>query len=1010
MTRNNRGRHWRLASCLLGAGTKAQPLKLTADGRLRAVVRATLQGTALAVAVSMAAPAHAQSNAGGYIFGTAASSAEIVVRNADTGLTRTLTAASDGTFRVNDLPVGRYTVTYKAGGSTQEMETVVTLGSGSQIRFADEAVELETITVTASSIATIDTRGTETASNFTAAELERIPVERNFTAVQLLAPDTSSGSNDYKTQQGQTLISFGGASPLENAFFINGFNITDFRRGLGSTEVPFEFLQEMQVKTGGYSAEFGRSLGGVINSVSKTGTNTFKAGGNVFWEPDWARADAPDQYRADSSPYIYNGGDERDNVEANLFASGPIIKDRLFFYGLIGMKDLDQSDVSGEGATLTRQESDGPSYYALNLAANLTDGHRLQFTALSDERDKTNSVYNYDFDSKSITSPNSITEQTTGGKVYIANYNGQITDWFSLSALYGHGEIKEISAPFGAGGEECTRVRDDRGDGETPLGCVPSPSTNTDVTDTRESYRIDGTFYFALAGEHEVKVGYDIENLTTDYLQSYAGNGTFYRYDTCETAEGCSLGGETVAQGTEYVILRSSESGGEFDNDLTAYYVEDRWQMTPRLLVSLGIRNDTFDLKNGAGDTWTKLDDQWGTRLGIAFDTFGDGTSKIYANYGRYYMPIETNTAVRTLTEGTDTTINYAFTAIDPVTGLPTLGEQIGQPTFQGNSSSYPRSADLEPTSQDEFLVGYEMEVAPRWSTGIKVVHRKLNQAIEDTCNYFPTASGALTYGCVVLNPGSDAVIRNQDFDFDGIPDNLVLRAEDIGLPKAERKYYAVTVNLDRAFDRKWFLKSSYTWSHAYGNFEGYARSDTGQADPGISSTFDLPQLIAYGDLPNDHRHNLKVFGAYAVTPELMVGLNFSATSGRPKNAYGQLPADTFFSDDPEINQQIIDAYNNGYEGEFAYVDGVRVGRGSEGRLDWIYNVNASLDYSPRFVPGLTLGMDIYNLLNGDTITNIDESKELQSGPNPTYGYARYHDSYQTPRFIAFNLRYEFDH
>lgn len=970
--------------------------------------RAMLHGSALAVAVSLASTAHAQSNAGGYIFGTATSAAEIVVRSADTGLTRTLNAAADGTFRVNDLPVGRYIVSYRSGSGSRETETVVTLGSGSQVRF-DDVVELETITVTAGAVANIDTRGTETAANFTAAELERIPVERNLTAVQLLAPDTSAGSNDYQTQQGQTLISFGGASPLENAFFINGFNITDFRRGLGSTEIPFEFLQEMQVKTGGYSAEFGRSLGGVINSVSKTGSNTFKAGGNVFWEPDWGRADAPDQNKADGSTYLYNARDERDNLEANLFASGPIIKDRLFFYGLIGFKDLDQLDVGGEGATQTRQKTDGPAYYAVNLAANLADGHRLQLTALSDERDKVNTVDDYDFGNQSVIKPNSVTTQTTGGQVYIANYNGQITDWFNVSALYGHGEIKEISAPFGAGGEECTRVRDDRGDSETPLGCVPTPSTNTDVSDIRESYRIDGTFNFSLLGEHELKLGYDRENLTTDYLQSYAGNGTFYRYDTCDTDGGCSLGGQDVAQGTEYVILRSIESGGKFDNDLSAYYVEDRWQMTPRLLLSLGVRNDTFNLKNGSGQTWTKLDDQWGTRLGLAFDTFGDGSSKVYANYGRYYMPIETNTAVRTLTEGTDTTVNYAFTAIDPVTGLPTLGAQIGQPTFQGNSSSYPRSANLAPTSQDEFILGYEMEVAPLWSAGIKGVHRKLNEAIEDTCNYFPTASGALTYGCVVLNPGKDAVIKNQDFDFDGVPDNLVLSAEDIGLPKAERKYYALTINLDRAFDRQWFLKTSYTWSHAYGNFEGYARSDTGQSDPGISSTFDLPQLIAYGDLPNDHRHNLKIFGAYAVTPEVMVGLNFSATSGRPKNAYGQIPAGTpGFSDDPIVNQQIIDAYNSGYEGEFAYVDGKPVGRGSEGRLAWIYNLNASLDYSPRWVPGLTMGLDVYNLLNGDTVTNIDESKELQSGANPTYGLARYQDSFQMPRYVAFNLRYEF--
>ena len=114
----------------------------------------------------------------------------------------------------------------------------------------------------------------------------------------LLAPGVVKGDAGFGG------ISFGGSSVAENAFYINGLNVTDFYNRNGFSEAPFAFYQEFQVKTGGYSVEFGRTTGGVINAVTRSGTNEFEFGAEVTLEPsDW-QSQANDQYDADGNRYI----------------------------------------------------------------------------------------------------------------------------------------------------------------------------------------------------------------------------------------------------------------------------------------------------------------------------------------------------------------------------------------------------------------------------------------------------------------------------------------------------------------------------------------------------------------------------------------------------------------------------------------------------------------------------------------------------------------------------------
>src|SRR3546814_311885 len=104
-------------------------------------------------------------------------------------------------------------------------------------------------------------------------------VERNVSSVALLAPGVAGGSAGFGG------ISFGGSSVAENAFYINGLNVTDFYNRVGFSEAPFDFYEEFQVKTGGYSVEFGRTTGGVVNAITKSGTNEFHGGAKLVFGP-----------------------------------------------------------------------------------------------------------------------------------------------------------------------------------------------------------------------------------------------------------------------------------------------------------------------------------------------------------------------------------------------------------------------------------------------------------------------------------------------------------------------------------------------------------------------------------------------------------------------------------------------------------------------------------------------------------------------------------------------------
>src|SRR5690606_16009187 len=207
----------------------------------------------------------------------------------------------DGSYRIAQLPPGDYTL---SSGSGEPVSVNVSIGGTTTVNLAGAgAVDLATVQVIGSRVINrVDVRSTESATNIRREEIARMPVDQNLSSVALLAPGVVASGATFGG------LTFGGSSVAENVVYINGLNVTDPYRRQGFSTVPFGFYEEFQVKTGGYSAEFGRSTGGVINAVTRSGGNEFHAGAEFTMEPRAWVSEREDHFHKDGSI------DERDRT------------------------------------------------------------------------------------------------------------------------------------------------------------------------------------------------------------------------------------------------------------------------------------------------------------------------------------------------------------------------------------------------------------------------------------------------------------------------------------------------------------------------------------------------------------------------------------------------------------------------------------------------------------------------------------------------------------------------
>jgi hypothetical protein len=1025
-----------------------------------------LKRSALTVALGLcfAGGVQAQSNATGTIFGTAEPGSTITIQNTGTGQSRTVTVDESGRYQIPSLSIGSYKVELQKDGRTvaTRENIAVNLGGASQVSFASggsAATTLDAVVVTGADVPMIDVSATDVRSVFTSEQLAKIPVGRSINSIALLSPGVVQGDSRYSN-----VASFGGASVTENAYYINGYAVTNPLTALGSTTLPFNGIDQAQVLTSGYGAEFGRATGGVVNMVTKSGSNDWHFGTQMIFNPSAAARKniyVPENGTSLDGELYQNLKDYEDSsFTYGMYASGPIIKDRLFFF-VSG--EYQKREVESYGARAGSTTGYGDLHYKIprwlaKIDWNINDNNSLEFTAVSDVTKETDYLYAYAYTQSVANSNNAQTGENLapferghkqmgggdyrdGGQLYIAKYTGYLTDSLTLTALYGKQQQDHYRKPYGYD-PSVVPVRGQPTSSANPLsfGTV-TQLADPGAFDETEGGRIDLMWSI---GDHSLRFGYDRQESTSREGTATAGpDGYYWNYSYGTPNEAIQGGGgaKYSANGTVVSKVRYN-NGGQFDTTQYAYYLEDRWQLTDNFLLSLGARNENFINYNGDHIAYMTNKNQWAPRIGFTWDVKGDSSLKVFGNVGRYHLTVPNTVAQRGASGSLFTNEYFSYTSIDPNTGIP-QGTQVVSPNGPYSSNSeYGQSpnpdtvaaTDLKPYFQDELVLGFEKQLSEKFSGGVRYVYRELGSMIDDICdpraaiawgvangfnndtdsaglhpgdadyNALDTEAARLwtnnTSGCRMANPGLDNTFVLYDDDGNAHTAKL-----DMGFPKMVRKYHSLDFFLEHPFDGKWYYRVDYTWSHNYGNGEGMTNSDIGQSVNQAAQTQSWDHLEqaegAFGNLPNDRRHQLKAFGWYQMNDSWRFSGTAVAYSGRPKNCTGIYSGVN--KDDDFVTDNIL--YNGPY---YWFCNGEPSSRGSKGTLPWTTRFDAGVTYSPSFADHkLEFSLDIFNLFNTQTVQNIVEYGEL-GGVGVPYTYTNRVISRSAPRSMRFSVRYDF--
>jgi hypothetical protein len=953
---------------------------------------------------------------------------------------QTVVSDASGEFEIPSLPPGVYLLHIEKENYKPFNQGDIVIRLDKTIRVTLKMVPEAFVgpeTVVVGKPPTVDIGSTQTGATITSDFLNNIPIASPNAVGGAVRSFESLAATTPGSHEDLYGVSIGGTTSPENNYVIDGVNTTDPSVGLTGTPLSIDFVQEANIITGGYMPEYGRATGGVENVITKSGGNEFHGDFGLYVTPGFLTADQKQVIEQGSALTAQS----KVNLNANLHADvgGYIIKDKLWFYvGLeptiintditrrIAAVSYQQGcpvDAKGALITETAEDPDGShdpnfSRFDVNttgctvkgnasdisgspivdktvpIAGTATTEHdnnfqyqyiaKLTFLLNQDQRftasvfgnpgtrdgiaaangDYSSEAFHLAFNNQdyaltwdgSFLDKHILVNATLGWHRQVSdttpqdpasalipgiqwNHTHSLVDFMPDAAQYcGAGDPGHDTLNGGDGFYKCPVTGYNTG----------GPGFNFIIDHTvldNWQGRLAVTNLFRAAGHHEVKYGIDYELEQFNHRQAYSGGvvidesvtghsfNDFRRFGYLQGPD------DPVFNNTVQNLTKSTSVAG---------FVQDSYRVLDLFTVNGGVRWEDQQLIGGDGATVISLPENIMPRVGVIYDWTGKGSSKIYADYGWFYesLPITmldvnfpnqtTIFALRDKNACNPHDVSQlvgvcqqpASLRSDPVKD-PVETNQVWS---QQGAPGEPVDANLKGQYTEEIQAGAEYEIIPDGRLGLTYTHRDLARVIEDMSN-----DNANTY--FIGNPGQ------------GIASNF---------PKPQRDYDAGSVYFSKTFSHHWMFTGSYTLSRLYGNIAGLFRPEDGQLSPNINSTFDLVRLLANqtGRLPDDHTHNIKLYGAY----DLPIGGNSSVTVGMAYTALSGGPIDYLGGD-------LI--YGPGQ----AFV----LPRGSGPSLPWVHEVDSSLKFNYRFTDSqiLTVGVDIFNLLDLRQVTAVDENYTL---------------------------------
>ena len=845
----------------------------------------------------------------------------VTITNTETKEVRTVVTDAQGRYRA-DLVPGRYTVQFSLSAfATVERDGILVFLGKTFAVDAELAIGGQTETVSVSATPLVDTRSTQVTHSVTEEEFSRLPKARSFQSIALTAPSVNEGELEGGLQ-------VNGASGAENAFTIDGIVTNSLVNGQSRQNTQFEYLQEVQVKTTGITAQYGGALGGVVSAVTKSGGNAFHGEGHLFAEGMGLRAQPVRRLVLDpktekSAFYVQDAEQPYRRTEFGGSLGGPIVRDRLFFFTSYSPRvesrtnEYNFTDTTGdiERTVWDQQLFTKVTYSRQRLSLNgsvlytptTADGTLSSYdgaTPNAINRAQSGLAANIDrgYQTKMLSSTGTATYTLTPSSNVTAK-GGYFRDQYADSGI-----PMVTSYTYGVSTDSVASKIPSSLWGPASYANTPRAQITTFDTTERATFDVDYVTQFDGLGSHTLQAGYGFQHTLNDINSFYPGG-----YVSIFWGRSFTFNGQTGTGNYGYYEVNDRRITNKAGNNIHSLFLQDQWAVNPRLTLNAGLRTENERVPTFRPDYLQTafqfgFQDKLAPRVGAAYDLFGDGRVKLAGSWGLYYDWTKYE-LVRgsfgaetwcTHYRGLDTleldSLNLSNMPGKDIWVTPGTCRDRRVPSF--DSSIDP---DIEPMKQSSASAGADFQVGKQSVVSVHYIHNDLLETIEDIG--YLNAEGSEGY--VIGNPGKR--VTAVQFPTGKTPVGFAT-------PRPVRQYDALELGLNRRFANRWFFSANYTLSRLWGNYSGLASSDeittpttggssaTAQqqggsiARPGgnVNRGWDLDELMwdshgnldVVGRLATDRPHVVKLYGAYTLPTGTNVGAFFYGASGTPVSTY----------------------------------------------------------------------------------------------------------------------------